>query len=61
MSNPLARPERYSYLYHYMSNEYRRLAEKDCSRATRNYYLRKAENYNRLAEAAELKATTISA
>jgi hypothetical protein len=61
MSNPLSRPEHHSYLYHYMSNEYRRLAAKECSRKTRKYYLRMAENYDSLAETAELKATIISA
>jgi hypothetical protein len=44
-----------------MSNEYRRLAAKECSRKTRKYYLRMAENYDSLAETAELKATIISA
>jgi hypothetical protein len=61
MSNLLSRRDHYSYLYRYMSNEYRRLAAKDGSKKTRNYYLQMAENYNRLAETAELKATVISA
>jgi hypothetical protein len=55
MSNKLSRSERYIYLCRYMSSEYRRLAAKDCSRKTPNYYLRMAENYNRLAETREQK------